>query len=161
MSPRPLPVFLIAFLTFTPAAFAQSAPDAKSPPPQADETELGKAMSTLNGAWRKLRRQVADPASNASSLELVATIKSASVKSAELAPDLAKDQPEADRAKFVAAYRARMQEFIAELDKLAAAKQPEVGRLVVPRRVVVRALVVALCIVARKERHVRFTHLSR
>lgn len=40
-----------------------------------DETVLGEHMDKIGGAFRKLKRQIADSAQNASSLELVATIK--------------------------------------------------------------------------------------
>jgi soluble cytochrome b562 len=78
-------------------------------------------MSTLNSAWRKLRRQAGDAASNASSLEQVAIVKIAALKSATLIPEKAKDVPAADREKFVQAYKKQMEEFLADLDKLAAA----------------------------------------
>lgn len=122
MNQRPLLVslaLLFATALALPAFAAEEGPKPK--PAKAEETELANAMSTLNGAWRKLRRQAADPASNASSLELVATIKIAATKSATLAPDLARDQPEAERAKFIAAYQKQMKDFVAALAKLEAA----------------------------------------
>lgn len=114
-----LSLLLLASTATLPVFAADEAAKPKSAKPE--ETELANAMSTLNGAWRKLRRQAADPASNASSLELVATIKVAATKSATLAPDLARDQPEANRAAFIAAYQKQMKEFLAALAKLEAA----------------------------------------
>jgi soluble cytochrome b562 len=85
------------------------------------ETELGNAMDKMNGAWRKLKKQVADPASNAASLELVATISAAADKAATLKPARLADVPAADQAKFIADYQAQMKEFSAQIAKLGAA----------------------------------------
>ncbi|WP_438481356.1 cytochrome b562 [Oleiharenicola lentus] len=93
------------------------------PAPREPETELARAMSTINSSWRKVRRQITDPASNASTLELIARVKTAAEKSTELAPDKAKDLPEADRAKYIEGYQKQMKAFVAELDKLTAALQ--------------------------------------
>ena len=85
------------------------------------ETELGKVMEDLSRSWRKLRKQAADPANNASSLELVAAIGAATEKAAKLQPDRSKDLPEADRPKYVEAYQTKMKEFSAKLVTLTAA----------------------------------------
>jgi cytochrome c556 len=85
------------------------------------ETELGNTMDKMNGAWRKLKKQVADPASNAGSLELVATISAAADKALTFTPARAADVPAADRAKFTADYQAQMKDFIAQIAKLGAA----------------------------------------
>lgn len=86
--------------------------------PKHDETELGKTMEKLNGAWRKLRKQVADPAANAASLELVATIAASAEKALTFKPARVEDVPAADREKFVAAYQAGMKDFIVQIAKL-------------------------------------------
>jgi len=85
------------------------------------ETELGNTMDKMNGAWRKLKKQVADPASNASSLDLVATISAAADKAATLKPARLADVPAADQAKFLADYQAQMKDFGAQIAKLGAA----------------------------------------
>jgi soluble cytochrome b562 len=85
-----------------------------------EDTELEKKMSKMNGAFRKLRKQVADPASNASSLELVATMQAAGDDATKLIPDKAKDLPEADRPKFISSYQEKMKSFQGELVKLVA-----------------------------------------
>ena len=123
MKQRSLLVSLSLLLLTSTATLPVFAADEGAKPKSAkpEETELANAMSTLNGAWRKLRRQAADPASNASSLELVATIKVAATKSATLAPDLARDLPEGERPKFIAAYQQQMKEFLAALEKLQTA----------------------------------------
>lgn len=67
---------------------------------------------------RSSRPESADPAKNASSLELVATIKEQTEKALTLQPDTTKDQPEAERAKYVEGYQAKMKEFQEKLAKL-------------------------------------------
>ena len=63
-------VLFVATVALAPAASSHAAsPD--------DQTELGARMEKLNAPWRKLRRQVADPAKNAGSLELLAKIREA------------------------------------------------------------------------------------
>ncbi len=109
---------LLALLLIGPAA----APLATSQEESAEEhTELGDKMEKMNAAWRKLRRQLADPAKNASSLELVAAIRAASAGADQLTPAMAADVPEADRAKFLAGYRASMKKFAGLLDSLETA----------------------------------------
>jgi hypothetical protein len=125
MKKRLLPLAL-AFTLFFPAAAiiradGDPAPKEAKSGPKEEDTELGKTMETLNKAWRKLRKQVADPASNASSLELVAIVKEQSEKALTLQPDKAKDLPEADRPKFIEGYKTKMKEFHAKLDKLSDA----------------------------------------
>jgi len=118
MKTRPLPCLLALLLLFPAASLlpAQPKTEAKAP-----ETELHKLMEKNNGAWRKLRRQAADAASNAASLELVAALREGLTKALALNPAKADDVPAADREKFIAAYRTRLKEFIAQLDPLEAA----------------------------------------
>ena len=122
MKKRFLPITLILTLFFPAATLVRAedkpAPTEEKPGKKEEETELGKTMEKVNGAWRKLRKQAADPASNASSLELVATISAGTEKALTLQPDKAKDLPEADRPKFIEAYQAKMKEFVAKLAKL-------------------------------------------
>lgn len=125
MKKRLLPLAL-AFTLFFPAAAlmraeGDPAPKEAKPGPKEEDTELGKTMEVLNKAWRKLRKQVNDPASNASSVELVATVKEQTEKALTLQPDKAKDLPEADRPKFIEGYKAKMKEFHDKLDKLSDA----------------------------------------
>jgi soluble cytochrome b562 len=100
---------------------AESAPVVVAEASDPEHTELDEKMEDMNRAFRKLRRQISDASANASSLELVSTLRKASEESAALIPAKAEKVPEADRGKFVADYQAKMKEFIAELDKLAAA----------------------------------------
>jgi len=113
----PFALTLILSCPIAPALRAADAPPEHKEP----ETELGKTMEKLNGAWRKLRKQAADPASNASSLELLAIINAATEKALTLKPAKTDDVPEADREKFVQGYQDQMKKVIAELAKLEAA----------------------------------------
>jgi soluble cytochrome b562 len=97
---------------------------AESPAPATaapEENAIEDQMETMGSAFKKLRRQVPDPAQNASSLELVAKLRKASVAAQPLTPEKAAKIPEADRARFVAAYAEKMTALIAEIDKLEAA----------------------------------------
>ena len=141
-----LPFALALGLLFPAAAVIRAEGPAAPAAPQGEkphkepETELGKTMEKLNGAWRKLRKQVNDAASNANSIEQVAIVKESALKAATLEPDKAKDLPEADRPKFIQAYQDKMKEFSGKLDKLsdafkandnaaAAALLKEIGQL--------------------------------
>ncbi|MDB6167108.1 MAG: hypothetical protein JWQ83_2248 [Lacunisphaera sp.] len=123
MKNRLLFLVLAFTLTFPATALraAEPPPAGATSAPQDDETELGRTMSKLNGAWRKLRKQAADATANAKSLEFVATIKAAAEKALTLEPAKAEDVPAAERAKFIADYRAQMKDFIAQIDKLGEA----------------------------------------
>jgi Cytochrome b562 len=110
-----LPV-LCLFLTLSPAISR-----AEGDKPKHEDTELGKSMDKLNKAWRKLRKQAADPAQNANSLELLVTIKAATHDNLKYTPDLARDIPADKRDKFIAGYQAKMKEVIAAFDQLEAA----------------------------------------
>lgn len=88
---------------------------------KSDETELGNTMEKMNGAWRKVRKQAPDAASNASSLELVATIKACAEKALTFKPARIEDVPAADREKFVAEFQKDMKEFIGLVGQLEAA----------------------------------------
>ena len=113
-------LLLLCALLATPALIhAQPAPEAAGH----EETELDGKMDAMNGAFRKLRRQIADPAANASSLELVAKLRAGAEESVKLVPARAASVPEADRAKFTEAYAAKMQAFVDEVTKLEVALQ--------------------------------------
>lgn len=110
---------LLACLLAVPLAplHAQPAP----PAGHHEEIELEDKMDAIRGAFNKLRKQISDPASNASSLELVAKLRKAAEESIALAPARAADVPEADRAGFVEKYQAGMKAFVAEVAKLETA----------------------------------------
>lgn len=131
-----LHLLLLSLLLVAPAGLRLQAQD---PKPAAhhdddDDTELGKKMHDLNGAFRKLKKQVADPAQNESSLALVATMRTNASAAAALEPAKKADVPAAEQAAFVAAYQKKMQETLTQLDALAAAlkagKNDEAAKLV-------------------------------
>jgi soluble cytochrome b562 len=85
------------------------------------ETELGKKMEKMGGAFRALRRQVADASKNADSLAKLATIKENAMASAKLEPAMKAEKPAAEQKKFVADYQAEMKKFIGQVEKVEAA----------------------------------------
>ncbi len=85
------------------------------------ETELETKMDKMGSAFRLLRRQIKDPAKNASSLEKLATMKENAQASLKLEPAKTATLPAAEQKKFVAAYQAKMKEFIGLIDKLETA----------------------------------------
>lgn len=105
--------------------FAESPPPSPAPAaPTAEhekESELEGKMDAMKGAFRKLRKQIADPAQNASSLELTGKLLAASEASVALIPQRAADIPEADRPKFIEEYQTQMKRLVAEVKKLEAA----------------------------------------
>ncbi len=98
------------------------------------DTDIEKAMEKMAGAYRKLRRQVTDPAQNATSLELVATIKAGATEARKSTPLKAADLPEAERAAFVGNFQKKMDEFLDVAgrleDALKAGNNEEAARLV-------------------------------
>lgn len=112
-----LAVSLLCLLA-APATHAQDKPAEKA---AKKHTELEDRMEKINAAWRKLRRQVEDPAQNAATLALLADIRAASAGAEKLTPAKASDLPEADRAKFQADYAAAMKKLAGMLDQLEAA----------------------------------------
>ena len=106
---------------------------ASGPVLRADETELGAKMEKIGGAFRALRRQIADPSKNADSLAKVATIREHAEASLKLEPAKKAEIPAAQQAKFVADYRAEMKKFIELTGKVEAAlkanNNEEAGKL--------------------------------
>ena len=127
-SPRLLTALLLLAAIVSPGRAEDPAPPPAGPPAagaeaKKPETELDGKMEKMNGAFRKLRRQAADPTKNAESIALVATLKENATAAAKLVPAKADTIPEADRAKFLEGYRSKMADMLAAIDKLAAAFQ--------------------------------------
>jgi len=78
-------------------------------------------MEKMSGAFRALKRQIADPAKNADSLAKIAVIRQNAEASVKLEPARKAEVPAADQKKFVADYRAEMKKFIDLCGKLEAA----------------------------------------
>jgi len=118
-----LPLFLIVGLAGLPGLRAQDAASKPAPAAAKDDgdTELGDKMDKVNGAYKKLRKQLPDATQNEASLKQVAIIHDAATDALNLTPAKAADLPEADRAKFVSDFQAEMKKFIGKVDDLAAA----------------------------------------
>ena len=117
-----LPILsIVCALVALPVLRAQEGEMKKKMGPKEPTTELTDRMEKLSGAYRKLPKLVADPAQNAEALAQVAIIKESVAAALKLEPEKTKTLPEADRAKFVADYQAKMKEFSATVDKLEAA----------------------------------------
>ena len=105
----------------TPAG--QPAPGAAPSTGQDDEkkTELEMRMERMGKAFRKLKKQVADPAQNASSLQLLAVMQDAAKEAIDLTPAKAADIPVDQRAKFMGDFKAGIRGMRDEFAKLAEA----------------------------------------
>src|SRR4051794_34069133 len=68
-----------------------------------DETELDKIMSKMNGAVRRINKQLADPAKNPDTLKDVAIAKEQAELAKKQTPELAAEKE--DKAKFIADYQ--------------------------------------------------------
>jgi len=139
-----LPLLLV-FPVLSPVMSAQDMP-ATPPPPTtapaaqasapADEkkTDLELRMDRIGKAFRKLRKQVADPTQNESSLALVATIQQAAKEALGFTPAKAQDLPEDQRAKFEEDFKAgikQMQDTFGKLqDALTAGRNDDAVKIV-------------------------------
>jgi soluble cytochrome b562 len=124
---KKIPLLLAALIFIAPLC-AETAPAPSARPAQAQkkdkgrpDTEIEKAMGKMGGAFRKLRRQAKEGQFSPNAAELVATMKAAVAEAQKHEPLKARELPEADRAKFLADFRAKLDEFSAALDKLSAA----------------------------------------
>ena len=104
-----------------PAVAAAPATAPAAAPSDEKKTELEMRMGRVGKAFRKLRKQVADPAQNASSLELVGKIQAAFKESEALTPEKADDVPADQRAKFVSDYQAGIKAMEDQFTKLSDA----------------------------------------
>jgi soluble cytochrome b562 len=146
MKLHPTTLLLLALPLLSPALLADDTPStppppttapaaaAASPAPDEKKTELELRMDRMGKAFRKLRKQVADPAQNASSLLLLTTMDNAAKEALELTPAKAEDLPEDQRAKFEEDYKAGikgMQDQFAKLrDALTAGKNDDAVKIV-------------------------------
>jgi cytochrome c556 len=122
MKIRTLLGLLALVITVAPSLSAQDTPAApKAAPAKEDQTELGGKMEKIGGAFRKLRKQVADATKNDDSLAQVAIIRDNATAALKLKPAKAADLPAADQDKFVADFQAKIQVLLDEVDKLEAA----------------------------------------
>lgn len=128
MKNRLLLLTTVFALAIGPAVYAQ---DSKKDEP---ETELGQKMEKISGNWRAIKRQINDSSKNEDTLKRLAVIKENMTAATKLEPDLKKEKPAAEQAKFVADYRAKMKEEIEKIDTLTAAvkagKNEEAAKLI-------------------------------
>ena len=119
----------------TPAAATPAVVPAQPPAPDDEKkTDLEMRMDRMGRAFRKLKKQVADPAQNASSLLLVGKMQDALKESLEFTPEKAADLPDDQKAQFVEDFKAGikgMQDTVAKLsDALTAGKNDEAVKIV-------------------------------
>ena len=145
MKIHPASLLLLALPLLSPAMLADDTPATPPPPttapaaaaataPTEKKTELELRMDRMGKAFRKLRKQVADPTQNASSLELLSTMDDAAKEALDFTPAKAEDLPEDQRAKFEEDYKAGirgMQDQFAKLrDALTAGKNDDAVKIV-------------------------------
>src|ERR1022692_4680934 len=101
---------------------------------QREEDRAGDGMDRMGKAFRKLKKQVGDPAQNATSLELLSAMEAAAKEAIELTPAKAEDIPEDQRAKFEADFQSgikNLQDMFAKLrDALTAGRNDDAAKLV-------------------------------
>jgi len=121
-------LLLLATLILVAPASAQTAPQPPAHPVQKQkkekgrpDTDLEKAMDKMGGAFRKLRREAKEGKFGPDAAELVATMQAAAAEARKCEPLKAKELPADEQAKFVADFRAKLDEFRTMLDRLAAA----------------------------------------
>ncbi len=100
---------LLAAFAITVPAFAE------------EDTPLGKEMEKIGKALKGVNRDLADATKKADNVKKVDDAKAACAAAAKLDPAKTKDVPAAEKAKFVADYKASMQEMGKQLDTLKAA----------------------------------------
>lgn len=82
------------------------------------KTDLEARMDKMGKAVRKLKKQIADPSQNASSLDLLAIMEGAANEALEFTPAKAADLPEDQRAKFVEDFKAGIKDLQGRFAKL-------------------------------------------
>jgi soluble cytochrome b562 len=107
--------------TTTTATTTTTAPAAAPAADDEKKTELETKMDRMGKAFRKLRKQVADPTQNASSIDLASKMLAAAKEAELLTPEKAADLPEDQRPKFVADFKAGIQAMEDEIQKLSDA----------------------------------------
>jgi soluble cytochrome b562 len=112
-------LFVAGVVSMPRAAVAQDE-DEKSTVKDLD-TELAKQMETIDEAMKKLRRLLRKAESNAESLEWIDKMEKAAVKAKDLTPAMASKIPEAERAKWVEAYKKDMDAMIKAVGEMKAA----------------------------------------
>jgi hypothetical protein len=79
------------------------------------KSELNNTMEDMDESWKKLKRTLRKPDQNAESLKLLADMQAKSLTCKGMIPTKAEKVPEADRAKFITAYRKEMTNLLIDL----------------------------------------------
>ena len=108
------------FFALPAGAAAQEKDDDKSTVKNLD-TPLAKQMEIIDESMKKLRRTLRKTESNADSLVLIEKMEKACVASKDLVPAMASKVPEAERAKWVEAYKKDMEATIKTVGEMKAA----------------------------------------
>jgi len=116
-----LPIFaLVSALALMPVLQAQDAAPKKMGPKE-PQTELGDKMEKMQGAYRRLGRQIADATKNEDSLKLVAVMRENAEAALKLVPAFKAEQPADKQEKFMADYNEQMKSLIGDIGKLETA----------------------------------------
>jgi hypothetical protein len=125
---------VLSFAQVPPPTPAGSSTPAAAPADDEKKTDLEVRMDHMGRAYRKLKKQVADPTQNASSLQLVATMQTAAKEALEFTPAKAADLPADQQAKFEEDFKAGIQgmqdEFTKLSDALTANKNDDAVKIV-------------------------------
>lgn len=100
---------LLAAFAITVPAFAE------------EDTPLGKEMEKIGKALKGVNRDLADASKKADNLKRIDEAKAANLAALKYEPAKTKEVPAADKAKFLAGYKAAMEEAGKQLDALKVA----------------------------------------
>jgi cytochrome c556 len=115
MKIRLLSAALICALVALPATRAQEKKD--------DQTPMGAKMDAANKAWKSVQKSVkeGDLSAKDDLLAKLATVKENLMAASKFEPATTASKPDAEKAKYVADFRDKMKQEIANVDKLMAA----------------------------------------
>lgn len=118
-----LPIVAAAFVTGFASPTRALAQDEKEAGKEVKDldTPLAKQMEIIEDGMKKLRRTLRKAESNAESIELIEKVEKAAKASKDMVPARAEKVPEAERAKFVEAYKKDMEATIKTLGEMKAA----------------------------------------
>ncbi len=77
-----------------------------------EQPSLKANMKALNRAYRKVRKQISDPAQNTSSVQLLQAIQLEVTRGIAIVPDRASEMPVNEQGRFVLSYKRKMVEFL-------------------------------------------------
>lgn len=77
-----------------------------------EQPSLKANMKALNRAYRKVRKQIVDPAQNTSSVQLLQAIQLEVTRGIAIVPDRVSEIPVNEQGRFVLSYKRKMVEFL-------------------------------------------------